>query len=52
MSNAVKTDNVSDGDSTTPKAESSTGSYVVAGLIVLGIIAVAAYQFFGCASCY
>jgi hypothetical protein len=51
MSNAVKTDNIPAADDA-PKTESSTGSYVVAGLIVLGILAVAAYQFFGCASCY
>jgi hypothetical protein len=51
MSNAVKTDDIPASEST-PKTESSASSYVVAGLIVLGIIAVAAYQFFGCASCY
>jgi hypothetical protein len=48
MSDAVKTDN----SSIEPKPESSTGSYIVAALVVLGLVGLAAYQFFSCSTCY
>ena len=46
MSDAANTNKT-----TTPETE-SRGSYVVGAIIVLGVIALAAYQFFSCASCY
>ena len=47
MSDALNTNKT-----TTPETESSSGSYVVVAIIVLGVIAVAAYQFLSCATCY
>jgi hypothetical protein len=53
MSDAVKNDSHCAGnDPALPKPESSIGSYVVIALVALGVAALAAYQFFGCAGCY
>jgi len=51
MSDAVK--NEANLESNPPAAsESGPSPYIVIGAVVLGIIALAAYQFFSCSSCY